>query len=208
MTGNQGTATPIDETSKFWNGKWKTGDIGWDIGQPTPPLASLLDTWLIQRLLCIKPATASRSGSIYASSQNAPSNVCAGSFPTLVPGEPGTMSVQRCYHHPSPLTIDNEPLKEAGAGDQEGGERTDSPTPDQGKYKYALVPGCGSGYDAVLLAQYGWHAKGIDLSPIAINRARLIASDNPHEEHIVFQVENFFETQAPQGGYQLIFDYT
>ncbi|KAJ1652569.1 hypothetical protein IWQ61_007126 [Dispira simplex] len=205
MADSKRTPTPADETSKFWNGRWKSGDIGWDIGQPAPPLASLLDTWLIQRLLCIKPATASRSGSIYASSQNAPSNLGAGNLPNLVPGEPGSLSVQRCYHHASPLTIDNEPLKAAGACDQE--EIPSPPTPGKGKYKYALVPGCGSGYDVVLLAQYGWHAKGIDLSPIAINRARLIASDNPHEEHIVFQVENFFETKAPQCGYQLIFDY-
>ncbi|RKP40362.1 S-adenosyl-L-methionine-dependent methyltransferase [Dimargaris cristalligena] len=76
------------------------------------------------------------------------------------------------------------------------------------EYRHALVPGCGSGYDVVLLAQYGWRAKGIDLSPIAIDRARRIASDSPDSDGATFAVENFFDTQAPTGGYQLIFDYT
>ena len=39
----------------------------------------------------------------------------------------------------------------------------------------ALDLGCGEGGDAVWLAQQGWHATGVDLSPTAVERGRRAA---------------------------------
>jgi SAM-dependent methyltransferase len=41
----------------------------------------------------------------------------------------------------------------------------------------ALDLGCGEGGDAIWLAQNGWHATGVDLSPTAIERARAAANE-------------------------------
>ncbi|PWW71788.1 S-adenosyl-L-methionine-dependent methyltransferase [Tuber magnatum] len=38
--------------------------------------------------------------------------------------------------------------------------------------KTALVPGCGRGYDVLLLARYGYHAVGVDISAKAIDNAK------------------------------------
>ncbi len=35
-----------------------------------------------------------------------------------------------------------------------------------------LIPGCGSGWEAVLLAEHGWRTTALDFSPVAVERAR------------------------------------
>ena len=37
-----------------------------------------------------------------------------------------------------------------------------------------LIPGCGSGWEAVLLAERGWRATALDFSPVAVERARSV----------------------------------
>jgi SAM-dependent methyltransferase len=50
----------------------------------------------------------------------------------------------------------------------------------------ALDLGCGEGGDAIWLAQKGWHATGVDLSPTAIARARAAANERGVTERTTF----------------------
>lgn len=51
---------------------------------------------------------------------------------------------------------------------------------------HALDLGCGEGGDAIWLAENGWHATGVDLSPTAIERARLAARERGLQERTKF----------------------
>jgi SAM-dependent methyltransferase len=96
----------------------------------------------------------------------------------------------------------------------------------QRQRKKALVPGCGRGYDVLLLASFGYDAVGIDGSETAIEACKKLANEeadkyplhNSTESrgNITFLVGDFFETNwqsslHPQGGivsFDLIYDYT
>jgi SAM-dependent methyltransferase len=45
-------------------------------------------------------------------------------------------------------------------------------TPPVTRRRKALVPGCGKGYDVLLLSAYGYDAYGLDVSPSALEAAR------------------------------------
>lgn len=47
----------------------------------------------------------------------------------------------------------------------------------------ALLPGCGSAYELVLMCEAGWDATAIDFSPVAVARARELAG--PWAAHVV-----------------------
>jgi len=69
----------------------------------------------------------------------------------------------------------------------------------------ALVPGCGKGYDAVVIAtQLGLHTTGIDISTTA-----LVASNAYKQEtgvkNVEFKTADFF---TMDGSFDLIYDYT
>lgn len=69
----------------------------------------------------------------------------------------------------------------------------------------ALVPGAGSGYDAIALARAGYEVTALDLSPVARARFQDLAADmNPHPH---YEVADFFAWQ-PAHTYDLIWDYT
>lgn len=70
----------------------------------------------------------------------------------------------------------------------------------------ALVPGCGSSYDAVALASPVRHVVGIDISAAAIERARQ-AVTKPKANWVDFVCADFF-TYNPASPFNLIFDYT
>ncbi|AQP47111.1 hypothetical protein BW730_05860 [Tessaracoccus aquimaris] len=57
----------------------------------------------------------------------------------------------------------------------------------------ALDLGCGEGGDVVWLAQQGWDAIGIDISPAAIERARLAAEEQGVEDQASFLVGDLTE---------------
>lgn len=71
----------------------------------------------------------------------------------------------------------------------------------------ALVPGCGAGYDVFTLAEAGWEAVGLEVSPTAAGRfdeerrKRGIPLESAH-----IQVADFFGSDL--GPFDLIFDYT
>jgi SAM-dependent methyltransferase len=99
---------------------------------------------------------------------------------------------------------------------------------DGTRRKKALVPGCGKGYDCLLLASYGYDAYGLEGSSYAIEEA--IRWQEEHEKDydvknedvgrgkVEFLFGDFFKNDwekniaglrdANQGGFDLIYDYT
>lgn len=97
-----------------------------------------------------------------------------------------------------------------------------------GSRKKALVPGCGRGYDVILLALHGYDAYGLDLAPKAVEEAKQLAAkdlSNPPPEYFggkynkpsggigsVTFIEGDFFTNTWQGvaasQFDLIYDYT
>lgn len=89
--------------------------------------------------------------------------------------------------------------------------------------KRALVPGCGKGYDVLLLASFGYDAVGLEVSQTAVKRCyeeqEIHGSKYPvkNEEAgagtITFILGDFFstdwlETIDGDGTFDLIYDYT
>ncbi|GMH28040.1 hypothetical protein Nepgr_029883 [Nepenthes gracilis] len=71
----------------------------------------------------------------------------------------------------------------------------------------ALVPGCGSGNDVVTLACPERYVIGLDLSDIAIRKARELSLSSPQANYCSFQKADFF-TWHPFELFDLIIDYT
>lgn len=71
----------------------------------------------------------------------------------------------------------------------------------------ALVPGCGSGHDVVALACPERYVIGLDVSDVAIRKAKELSSSSPNANHFSFIKEDFF-TWHPSELFDLIFDYT
>ncbi|KAL9258375.1 putative thiol methyltransferase 2 [Drosera capensis] len=70
-----------------------------------------------------------------------------------------------------------------------------------------LVPGCGSGYDVIALAGPDRYVIGLDISDIALSRARQLASKSLMGNYCTFLKEDFFDWK-PTELFDLIFDYT
>ncbi|KAJ0092926.1 hypothetical protein Patl1_26049 [Pistacia atlantica] len=71
----------------------------------------------------------------------------------------------------------------------------------------ALVPGCGTGYDLVAMASPERHVVGLEISDIAINKAKELFSSLPSANYITVLKADFF-TWCPTELFDLIFDYT
>ncbi|KAB8342897.1 hypothetical protein FH972_022494 [Carpinus fangiana] len=105
-------------------------------------------------------------------------------------------------------------------------DRTDilgSPMHSLGRRKRALVPGCGKGYDVLLLASFGYDAFGLEVSERALEACKETvqkASDTrpTNSEHgkgsFNFVSGDFFKdgwvekAGAANDGFDLIYDYT
>lgn len=89
--------------------------------------------------------------------------------------------------------------------------------------KKALVPGCGRGYDVLLLASFGYDAYGLEVSGKAVEKCLQEQKENEHKYpvkdesrgggHIAFVHGDFFSdewtTDIEGGGeFDLIYDYT
>ncbi|KAL2455528.1 putative thiol methyltransferase 1 [Forsythia ovata] len=70
-----------------------------------------------------------------------------------------------------------------------------------------LIPGCGSGYDVMAIACSERYVVGVDISDIAIKKAKELSSGSPNAEHFTFLKTDFF-TWHPAELFDLIFDYT
>jgi SAM-dependent methyltransferase len=118
---------------------------------------------------------------------------------------------------PNPAFADTLVQKPAilGPSIQEGGKR-----------KRALVPGCGRGYDVLLLASFGYDAYGLEISETAVKRCREEQEKAEKEGRypakdekvgrgkITFINGDFFDggtwtdREAGRGEWDLIYDYT
>tara|TARA_R110002020_G_scaffold96029_4_gene230305 strand:- start:4515 stop:5177 length:663 start_codon:yes stop_codon:yes gene_type:complete len=67
----------------------------------------------------------------------------------------------------------------------------------------ALDLGCGEGGDAIWLAENGWHATGVDLSPTAIYRARTAAAERGLHDRTTFVAADL-STYTDSGDYNLV----
>ena len=68
----------------------------------------------------------------------------------------------------------------------------------------ALDLGCGEGGDAIWLAQQGWRVTGIDISTVAIERARAAAVDAGVDAALLDFARGDLETWSPDGELDLI----
>ncbi|KAH7100251.1 S-adenosyl-L-methionine-dependent methyltransferase [Auriculariales sp. MPI-PUGE-AT-0066] len=73
----------------------------------------------------------------------------------------------------------------------------------------ALVPGCGRGYDAVLIADtLGLDVLGVDLSETAVQAARDHYSKSGSSARVTYESGDFFARAAPADKYDLVYDFT
>ncbi len=68
----------------------------------------------------------------------------------------------------------------------------------------ALDIGCGAGSDARWLAEQGFQVVGIDLAPLAIERAR--GAPPPSAGSVEFHCLDFLKEPVPSGPFDLVFD--
>lgn len=92
----------------------------------------------------------------------------------------------------------------------------------EGRRKKALVPGCGRGYDVLLLASKGYDAVGLEISESAVHQCRVLREkestkyfpNSPDHGSCDFVLGDFFEDQwlssatSGQSSFALIYDYT
>ncbi|KAG0305969.1 hypothetical protein BGZ98_003196 [Dissophora globulifera] len=72
-----------------------------------------------------------------------------------------------------------------------------------------LVPGCGRGVDVFYLGNEHRKAYGLDISPIVIQQCKDIRAEKGiSESQAEFLLGDFFKFQIPEGGFQLVYDYT
>jgi SAM-dependent methyltransferase len=67
----------------------------------------------------------------------------------------------------------------------------------------ALDLGCGEGADAIWLAEHGWTVVAVDVSPIALNRARDAAETRGVADRIEFERHDL-TTSLPEGPFDLV----
>ncbi|KAJ5480845.1 hypothetical protein N7539_006739 [Penicillium diatomitis] len=105
------------------------------------------------------------------------------------------------------------------------------PFTQDGRRKKALVPGCGRGYDAVMLALHGFDVVGLEVSETAVREAEIYAAgelSRPSSCHfgegycapsskgsVRFELGDFLNPRWPRGdesdqidGFDLVYDYT
>lgn len=93
-----------------------------------------------------------------------------------------------------------------------------------GRRRRALVPGCGTGYDVLLLASFGFDVYGLDYSRTAVEYAKAYATANTDKYpvkdaevgrgKVVYVEGDYFKDDwledlgLPEGSFDLIYDYT
>ncbi|KAL5578610.1 hypothetical protein UlMin_011052 [Ulmus minor] len=71
----------------------------------------------------------------------------------------------------------------------------------------ALIPGCGTGYDVVAIADPQRYVVGLDISDNAIHKAIKLSSSHPNASYFTFLKADFF-TWHPTDLFDFVFDYT
>ena len=106
------------------------------------------------------------------------------------------------------------------------GEPWHSTTTGSKRRKRALIPGCGRGYEVIMLAKFGYDSFGLDGSETAVEEGRKLAEETFNESlhdstvegtgKVTYVTGNFFATtweselDLPDGktAFDLIYDYT
>ena len=68
----------------------------------------------------------------------------------------------------------------------------------------ALDVGCGEGGDVMWLAEHGWHATGVDVSGVAIERATRAAIDRGVQSDATFERRDLQRDGMPTGRFDLV----
>jgi SAM-dependent methyltransferase len=68
----------------------------------------------------------------------------------------------------------------------------------------SLDVGCGEGADTVWLAERGWHVTGIDISAVALERARTAAVAAGVSERVVWERADVTTAAPPERSYDLV----
>ena len=71
-----------------------------------------------------------------------------------------------------------------------------------------LVPGCGSGHDARLLASHGFSVTAVDLAPQAIERARSLSRDTLAAHAVDFRVADLFALPPDLAPFDVVLEHT
>ncbi len=80
----------------------------------------------------------------------------------------------------------------------------DAPPPGR-----ALVPGCGRGHEALMLAAAGWQVTGLDLVAAPLADARAAAAGRGLEERVRFEQGDFFARSTElAGSFDLMLEHT
>ena len=82
----------------------------------------------------------------------------------------------------------------------------DAPAPGR-----ALVPGCGRGHEALMLAAAGWQVTGLDLVETPLADARAAAEQRGLADRVSFEQGDFFARSAEEGlsgGFELMLEHT
>ncbi|KAK3071675.1 hypothetical protein LTR53_008215 [Teratosphaeriaceae sp. CCFEE 6253] len=123
---------------------------------------------------------------------------------------------------PSPALIDTLTDKPSILGSPFRRDLADPDSPHPPPRKRVLVPGCGRGYDVQLFSSHGYDAYGLDVSPLAIERAVALSGEPsvPAEypsslngrgrvEYLLadFFTDNFL-SRTGGGAFDVIYDYT
>ena len=72
--------------------------------------------------------------------------------------------------------------------------------------RHTLIPGCGSGWEAVLLAERGWRTTALDFSPTAVARAREVLAPVLGPDSTVDVVCDDFFAWTPAAPLDLIYE--
>lgn len=104
------------------------------------------------------------------------------------------------------------------------GELLPSPLRADGNRRRALVPGCGRGYDVLLLSSFGYDAYGLEASEGALKACRALEAEGREEYNtksetigkgkVTWISGNYFEDgwmqsiEGSERGFDLIYDYT
>ncbi|KAI9711352.1 MAG: hypothetical protein M1812_007201 [Candelaria pacifica] len=120
---------------------------------------------------------------------------------------------------PNPALVDTLSQRQDLLGDSNIIDKTTGAK----RRKRALVPGCGKGYDVLLLASFGYDAYGLEVSASAVEMAEKVAKEKGNEYEIRHEevgrgtvryiVGDFFKDEwlkeiKVEGKFELIYDYT
>lgn len=100
-----------------------------------------------------------------------------------------------------------------------------APFSADGKRKKALVPGCGMGYDALLISAYGYDTYGLEVSDNALKGAKKFQTESREKEDYMakdaevgngavrylagdFFKDDFLNDVEGEGKFDILFDYT